>query len=193
MSAAIEAEAQRTQQSRTAAVGKLIDGDLPLEQRVSASTLADTRETASGSDVELETEEESERLDTSVAVGATILSAPAGPMANLIAFFSIKIGANGASDPSLVGPVGTVRGSGSAVDASTLISGGMKARSGVSGYTYEDYVALATRLQAGAPERQREVVKGVLRSIFPPWFPAFYRTLFPPSKVSLSLPLPLLH
>lgn len=52
------------------------------------------------------------------------------------------------------------------------------------GYTYDDYVALATRLQAGAPERQREVVRGVLRSVFPEWFPAFYRTLFPPSKVS---------
>lgn len=51
------------------------------------------------------------------------------------------------------------------------------------GYTYEDYVALATRLQAGAPERQREVVRGVLRSVFPGWFPAFYRMLFPPSKV----------
>lgn len=51
------------------------------------------------------------------------------------------------------------------------------------GYTYEDYVALATGLQAGAPERQREVVRGVLRSVFPAWFPAFYRMLFPPSKV----------
>lgn len=51
------------------------------------------------------------------------------------------------------------------------------------GYTYDDYVALAIRLQAGAPERQREVVRGVLRSVFPEWFPAFYRTLFPPSKV----------
>lgn len=51
------------------------------------------------------------------------------------------------------------------------------------GYTYEDYVALATRLQAGAPERQRQVVRGVLRSLFPAWFPAFYRTLFPRSKV----------
>lgn len=55
------------------------------------------------------------------------------------------------------------------------------------GYTYEDYVALATRLQAGAPERQREVVRGVLRSVFPEWFPAFYRTLFPPSKVCIHM------
>lgn len=51
------------------------------------------------------------------------------------------------------------------------------------GYTYEDYVGLATKLQAGAPERQRAVVRGVLRSVFPEWFPAFYRMLFPPSKV----------
>lgn len=51
------------------------------------------------------------------------------------------------------------------------------------GYTYDDYVALATRLQAGPPERQRQVVAGVLRSIFPSWFPMFYRMLFPPSKV----------
>eukprot|EP00903_Cladosiphon_okamuranus_P006765 g6597.t1 len=55
------------------------------------------------------------------------------------------------------------------------------------GYTYDDYVALATRLQAGAPERQREVVRGVLRSVFPEWFPAFYRTLFPPSKFSAQV------
>ena len=55
------------------------------------------------------------------------------------------------------------------------------------GYTYDDYVALATRLQAGAPERQREVVRGVLRSVFPEWFPAFYRMLFPPSKVRMCL------
>ncbi|CAN0381910.1 unnamed protein product [Ectocarpus sp. 12 AP-2014] len=61
-------------------------------------------------------------------------------------------------------------------------SGGMG-----GGYTYEDYVALATGLQAGAPERQREVVRGVLRSVFPAWFPAFYRMLFPPSKFSAEV------
>ncbi|CAM9305763.1 unnamed protein product [Scytosiphon promiscuus] len=55
------------------------------------------------------------------------------------------------------------------------------------GYTYDDYVALATRLQAGAPERQRQVVRGVLRSLFPVWFPAFYRTLFPRSKFSAEV------
>ena len=65
--------------------------------------------------------------------------------------------------------------------------GGSIAREGDTGrYTYEDYVDLATRLQKGPPERQREVVKGVLRSIFPPWFPAFYRTLFPFSKVRVG-------
>lgn len=51
-------------------------------------------------------------------------------------------------------------------------------------YTYEEYVALAKRLQAGPPESQRQIVRGVLRSILPRWFPALYRTLFPPSKVS---------
>ncbi|CAM9620781.1 unnamed protein product [Ascophyllum nodosum] len=66
--------------------------------------------------------------------------------------------------------------------------GGSIAREGDTGrYTYEDYVDLATRLQKGPPERQREVVKGVLRSIFPPWFPAFYRTLFPFSKFSAQV------
>lgn len=69
--------------------------------------------------------------------------------------------------------------------------GGAKLRVGGSGiggaYTYEDYVALATKLQAGRPERQREVVRGVLLSIFPGWFPAFYRTLFPPSKVGFGV------
>lgn len=52
-----------------------------------------------------------------------------------------------------------------------------------SAYTYDDYVSLATRLQAGPPERQRQVVRGVLLSIFPAWFPALYRVLFPRSKV----------
>lgn len=55
------------------------------------------------------------------------------------------------------------------------------------GYSYEDYVGLATKLQAGAPERQRAVVRSVLRSVFPEWFPAFYRMLFPPSKVCQDL------
>lgn len=76
--------------------------------------------------------------------------------------------------------------------------GGARARVGETGmsgaYTYEDYVNLATKLQAGPPERQRQVVRGVLLSIFPRWFPAFYRTLFPSSKVGVFLlyffPLP---
>lgn len=62
-----------------------------------------------------------------------------------------------------------------------VIGTGMRRGSGR--YTYEDYVELASMLQSGAPERQRQVVRGVLRSIFPSWFPAFYRTLFPFSKV----------
>lgn len=66
-----------------------------------------------------------------------------------------------------------------------VIRTGMKRGSGR--YKYEDYVELASMLQSGAPERQRQVVRGVLRSIFPSWFPAFYRTLFPFSKVRLGV------
>ncbi|CAM9479961.1 unnamed protein product [Choristocarpus tenellus] len=50
--------------------------------------------------------------------------------------------------------------------------------------TYDDYVDLAIQLQKGPPEHQREVVRGVLRSIFPAWFPSFYRLLFPVGKFS---------
>lgn len=50
-------------------------------------------------------------------------------------------------------------------------------------YTYEDYVTLAKRLQAGTPEGQRRVVRGILLSVFPGWFPALFRALFPPGKV----------
>ena len=77
-------------------------------------------------------------------------------------------------------PAAAEEASGMSSPMSRPLGGGMG-----GGYTYDDYVALATRLQAGAPERQREVVRGVLRSVFPEWFPAFYRTLFPPSKVRL--------
>lgn len=77
-----------------------------------------------------------------------------------------------------------------AVNTTAIGSGGVGRSVGGGGmdvaYTYDDYVALATKLQAGPPERQRQVVRGVLRSIFPKWFPAFYRTLFPPSKVGLT-------
>ncbi|CAM9286556.1 unnamed protein product [Discosporangium mesarthrocarpum] len=52
------------------------------------------------------------------------------------------------------------------------------------GPSYEEYVSLALRLQNGSPEHQREVVQSVLRSIFPPWFPALYRFLFPVGKFS---------
>lgn len=86
---------------------------------------------------------------------------------------SIGIGPRTAPAPPVSG-VARVSGK----DKPTVGGGGMG-----GGYTYEDYVALATRLQAGAPERQRQVVRGVLRSLFPAWFPAFYRTLFPRSKV----------
>lgn len=85
--------------------------------------------------------------------------------------------------PKLV-PAGAAAGAAAEASGASLTTrppgGGMG-----GGYTYDDYVALATRLQAGAPERQREVVRGVLRSVFPEWFPAFYRTLFPPSKVHM--------
>lgn len=66
-----------------------------------------------------------------------------------------------------------------------IIRTGMKRGSGR--YTYEDYVELASMLQSGAPEWQRQMVRGVLRSIFPSWFPAFYRTLFPFSKVRMGV------
>ncbi|CAN0099857.1 unnamed protein product, partial [Ectocarpus fasciculatus] len=88
------------------------------------------------------------------------------------------------------GGPGAANGSGGngSVAVSTALAGTRRAGGGMGGgYTYEDYVALATGLQAGAPERQREVVRGVLRSVFPAWFPAFYRMLFPPSKFSAEV------
>lgn len=85
-------------------------------------------------------------------------------------------GSNGASTAT--------SGSSSSSAAAAALTAARRPGGGMGGgYSYEDYVALATRLQAGAPERQREVVRGVLRSVFPGWFPAFYRMLFPPSKV----------
>lgn len=79
----------------------------------------------------------------------------------------------------------TGRSNGAAAVVVGSLNSGVSVEGGVRvGYTYKDYVDLATRLQAGPPERQRQVVRGVLRSIFPAWFPAFYRTLFPVSKVS---------
>lgn len=83
----------------------------------------------------------------------------------------------------------TGRSNGAAAVVVGSLNSGVTVEGGVrGGYTYEDYVTLATRLQAGPPERQRQVVRGVLRSIFPVWFPAFYRTLFPVSKVSFFFP-----
>ncbi|CAN0058967.1 unnamed protein product, partial [Ectocarpus sp. 8 AP-2014] len=192
MSAAVEAEAAAA--AATAVVRA--KGNSDNDGRSSIAAAAPDRSSAGssggGDDSAGSPASEPALAAAAVAAAAAAAAAAAGDVTVLGGGKAGRGGAgaaNGGGGNGIVAVSTALAGPGRAAPAAVPASPRRGAGGGGmgGGYTYEDYVALATGLQAGAPERQREVVRGVLRSVFPAWFPAFYRMLFPPSKFSAEV------